>query len=54
MKLHQFGRKRILDTMLAATYRNAGVASLLTSNARDFTTFGGFTCVIPGCQEPST
>ena len=36
MTAHQLGRKRILDTMLAATYRSAGIDSLLTTNARDF------------------
>ena len=36
MVRHQLGRKRVLDTMLAATYRSAGVTSLLTLNAADF------------------
>ena len=45
MRQHQLGRKRVLDTLLAATYRSAGVTSLLTLNARDFTVFGGFTCL---------
>jgi predicted nucleic acid-binding protein len=51
MTTHQLGRKRILDTMLAATYRGAGIDSLLTTNARDFATFGGFTYVMPGASE---
>jgi predicted nucleic acid-binding protein len=54
MKLYHLGRKRILDTMLAATYRNAGINSLLTTNARDFATFGGFTFVIPGEEKTPT
>ena len=41
---HRLGRKRILDTMLAATYRSAGVASLLTLNAGDFAVFEEFAC----------
>jgi predicted nucleic acid-binding protein len=47
--LHQFsfGRKRLLDALLAATYYQAGVQSLLTTNAADFTAFGTFTCVTP-------
>ena len=47
--LHQFslGRKRLLDTLLAATYRQAGIQSLLTTNQSDFMVFGVFTCVVP-------
>jgi len=35
------GRKRLLDTLLAATYRQAGVNSLLTTDPADFGVFGG-------------
>jgi predicted nucleic acid-binding protein len=42
MRRHQLGRKRVLDTMLAATYRAAGVTSLLTLNSEDFAVFGEF------------
>jgi predicted nucleic acid-binding protein len=35
----------VLDTLLAATYRAAGVTSLLTLNSEDFAVFGEFTCV---------
>ncbi len=47
--LQQFslGRKRLLDTFLAATYRQAGIQSLLTTNPADFAVFGVFTCVTP-------
>jgi predicted nucleic acid-binding protein len=45
MARHQLGRKRVLDTMLAATYRSAGITSLLTLNGDDFTVFGEFSCV---------
>lgn len=45
--LQQFslGRKRLLDTLLAATYHAHGVTSLLTTNPADFAVFGEFTCV---------
>jgi len=47
--LQQFslGRKRLLDSLLAATYRQAGVQSLLTTNPADFGVFGVFTCITP-------
>lgn len=47
MLRHRLGRKRVLDTMLAATYRSAGIASLLTLNTQDFSVFGEFTCMSP-------
>jgi predicted nucleic acid-binding protein len=47
--LQQFslGRKRLLDTLLAATYRQAGIPSLLTTNPADFAVFGVFSCITP-------
>lgn len=45
MRRHQIGRKRVLDTLLAASYRAAAVTSLLTLNGDDFSLFGEFTCV---------
>lgn len=42
---HQLGRKRLLDTLLAGTFRSANITSLLTLNAADFGVFGEFTCV---------
>jgi predicted nucleic acid-binding protein len=47
--LQQFalGRKRLLDTLLAATYLQAGIQSLLTTNSNDFNIFGVFNCVEP-------
>ncbi len=42
MEGHQLGRKRILDTMLAATYHAAGITSILSSNARDYAVFQCF------------
>lgn len=47
MTAHRLGRTRVLDTLLAAAYRNAGITSLLTTKARDFTVFGEFTCIAP-------
>ena len=40
MQRHQLGRKRILDTQLAAILWTAGVRQLLTSNPADFQIFG--------------
>lgn len=51
LKQYSLGRKRLLDTLLAATYRQAGVSSLLTTNPCDFAVLGGFTFITPG---PST
>ena len=39
MAKHDLGRKRILDTFLAATYLAAGVTDLLTGNPRDYRIF---------------
>src|SRR5207244_2192712 len=52
--LQQFalGRKRLLDTLLAATYLQAGIQSLLTTNPSDFSVFGAFTCITPKAAVP--
>lgn len=42
MNTHQLGRKRLLDTLLTATYHTAGINRLLTLNANDFKLFGCF------------
>jgi predicted nucleic acid-binding protein len=47
LRQHSLGRKRLLDTLLAATYHQGGVPSLLTTNASDFAIFGVFQCVTP-------
>lgn len=47
MRQHHLGRKRILDTLLASTFREAGVQSILTTNSRGFAVLGGFVCVTP-------
>src|SRR5713226_5772260 len=36
LKQFSLGRKRLLDALLAATYRQAGITSLLTTNPADF------------------
>jgi predicted nucleic acid-binding protein len=47
MRQHQLGRKRILDTHLAAVLWTAGVRRILTSNPGDFQIFGGFEILAP-------
>lgn len=47
MNEFKLGRKRLLDTMLAATYFSHGVHAILSSNARDYTTFGCFHVITP-------
>jgi toxin-antitoxin system PIN domain toxin len=47
MRQFKLGRKRILDTHLAAALHTAGVRRLLTSNPKDFTVFGVFEIIIP-------
>ncbi len=53
--LQQFllGRKRLLDTLLAATYKQAGIHSLLTTNPADFAIFGLFSCLTPAGKSSS-
>lgn len=48
---HRLGRKRLLDTMLAATYFAHGVTDIVTSNARDYSTFGVFNVHSPGARR---
>jgi predicted nucleic acid-binding protein len=42
LREHRLGRKRLLDTLLAATYFTGGVQSILTTDQRDFRVFGRF------------
>jgi hypothetical protein len=46
--LQQFslGRKRLMDTLLAAT-RRAGIQSLVTTDPADVGVFGAFACITP-------
>jgi predicted nucleic acid-binding protein len=41
------GRRRLLDTLLAATFKQAGIHSVLTTNPTDFAVFGEFACLTP-------
>jgi predicted nucleic acid-binding protein len=45
MRAHRLGRKRLLDTQLAATLWTAGVSRIATSNPADFAVFGVFSFV---------
>lgn len=42
LSVHRLGRKRLLDTFLAATFRSAGVTRIISGNVRNFSLFGGF------------
>jgi predicted nucleic acid-binding protein len=42
LRQHRLGRKRLLDTLLAATYHLAGVRRLATTDWRDFSLYGVF------------
>ena len=42
MAEYGLGRKRLLDTLLAATYYESGITRIVTSNARDYRMFGVF------------
>lgn len=42
---HRLGRKRLLDTLLAATYQQAGIKRVLSNNDGDFRLFGCFEIV---------
>jgi hypothetical protein len=47
MAQYHLGRKRLLDTLLAATYRSAGIGSIVTLNPADYGVFGCFAVVEP-------
>jgi hypothetical protein len=47
MRQFNLGRKRILDTHLAAILHTSGVRRLLTSNPADFAVFGVLETVTP-------
>jgi predicted nucleic acid-binding protein len=42
MEAHRLGRKRVLDTALAAAYAERGIRRLATANPADFSVFGVF------------
>ena len=47
LQQHSLGRKRLLDTLLAATLVQAGINTVLTTNPTDFTIFGVLACITP-------
>ena len=47
MNQHSLGRKRILDTLLAATYATESVTKIATLNGDDFRLFGVFEFISP-------
>lgn len=47
MGMHDRGRKRALDTMLAATYASNGYHLLLTTDRKGFALFDGITVLLP-------
>ncbi|MBI1832784.1 MAG: PIN domain-containing protein [Planctomycetes bacterium] len=52
MNKFALGRKRLLDTLLAATFQEAGIQSILTTNPADFAVFGVFTFTTPSGTTP--
>lgn len=42
MRAYGLGRKRLIDTQLAATFHAAGINSILSLNQADFQLFGCF------------
>lgn len=42
---HRLGRKRLLDTLLAASLHAQGIRHLITNNTRDFSVFAAFELV---------
>jgi len=47
MGQHQLGRKRVLDTHLAAIYKSQGITRVITSNPKDFRIFEVFDLCVP-------
>lgn len=45
LQRHGLGRKRLLDTILAATFHRAGIRRIITNNERDYRVFGVFEIV---------
>ena len=42
LQRHRLGRKRLLDTLLAATFHRAGIRRIVSNNERDFRILGDF------------
>jgi predicted nucleic acid-binding protein len=47
MQKRKLGRKRILDTLLAATFYANGIRTIVSSNARDFASYEVFNVIDP-------
>jgi predicted nucleic acid-binding protein len=47
MREFNLGKKRLLDTMLAATYFSHDIHTILSSNARDYSVFERFSVITP-------
>jgi predicted nucleic acid-binding protein len=47
IRTFNLGRKRILDTHLAATFQSLGCSRIITSNPDDFAVFGMFHLITP-------
>jgi len=45
LQRHALGRKRLLDTLLAATFHRSGVRRVVTNNERDYRVLGAFEIV---------
>jgi predicted nucleic acid-binding protein len=59
LREHRLGRKRLLDTMLAASACSYGISTMVTNNEKDFKVFGSFEILTYKDQgnpseEPST
>jgi predicted nucleic acid-binding protein len=51
LREHRLGRKRLLDTMLAASACTQGISTIVTNNAKDFQIFGRFKIFTYNQQE---
>jgi len=47
MRQHGLGRRRLLGTLLAATYFSRGIRSIISSNVRHYTVFDCFDMIAP-------
>lgn len=52
LERHRPGRRRIADTLLAATLLHHGVSALITCNPRDFAVFEGLEVIDPRTVGP--
>ena len=50
LRRHRLGRKRLLDTMLAATCKTSGISKIITNNEEDFRIFT-FLQVVEYCGD---